>query len=130
LCERLRVPNDCRDLALLTAKFHGVAHRAFELRPDTLLKLLQETDALRQPQRYESFLRACAADARGRGGQQQSDYPQAEYLHQALQAALAVDAGAVARQCADPAAIKDQVHLARLSALKDWRKKLSAKLIP
>ncbi|MDP2829347.1 MAG: multifunctional CCA addition/repair protein [Sulfuricellaceae bacterium] len=120
LCERLRVPNDCRDLALLTAKFHGVAHRAFELRPDTLLKLFQETDALRQPQRFEAFLRACTADARGRTGHQQDDYPQADYLQQALQVALNVDAGAVAKQCADPATIKDQVYLARLSALKNW----------
>lgn len=123
LCERLRVPNDCRDLALLTAKFHSVAHRAFELRPETLLKLFQETDALRQPQRFEAFLRACAADARGRTGHQQDDYPQADYLRQALQAATNVDAGAVARQYADPAAIKDQVYQARLSALKGWRAK-------
>jgi tRNA nucleotidyltransferase (CCA-adding enzyme) len=120
LCQRLRVPNDCRDLALVTARFHGLAHRAFELRPQTLMKLLQETDALRQPQRFEQFLQACAADACGRTGSENSIFEPEEFLLQALKTAAEVDAGAVASQCDDPAAIKERVAQARLAAVKEW----------
>lgn len=120
LCQRLRVPNDCRDVALVTARFHGLAHRALELRPQTLLKLLQETDALRQPQRFEQFLQACAADACGRTGFENCPFEQQEFLLQALKAAGEIDAGAVASQCDDPAAIKERVAQARLEAIKEW----------
>ncbi|BCB28301.1 multifunctional CCA protein [Sulfurimicrobium lacus] len=120
LCLRLRVPNDCRDLALVTARFHGLVHRTFELRPETLLKLLQETDALRHPQRFEQFLQACAADACGRSGFENHPFEAEDFLLQALKTAAAVDAGAVARQCEDPAAIKEHVAQARLTAIKEW----------
>lgn len=122
LCQRLRVPGDCRDLALLTARFHGIVHRAFELRPKTLLTLLQNTDAIRQPQRFEQLLRACGADFRGRSGHEGRDYPQADFLLQALEAARGVDAGAVARRCDEPARIRDEIALARLDAIRQWRK--------
>lgn len=121
-CQRLRVPNESRDLALLTARFHGIAHRALELRPDTLLKLLQNTDALRQPQRFENFLLACESDHFGRAGAEKQSYVQANVLRQALAAVAAVDAGAVAKQCDDPSQIHDRVYQARLAALKEWQK--------
>jgi tRNA nucleotidyltransferase (CCA-adding enzyme) len=120
LCLRLRVPNDCRELALVVARFHGVPLRAFELRPETLLKLLLETDALRQPWRFEAFLLACTADCCGRLGYQDAVFEPADFLRQALKVAQAVDAGAVARQCADPAQIRDRVYEARLAAIKAW----------
>lgn len=120
LCQRLRVPNDCRDVALVTARFHGLVHRALELRPETLMKLLQETDALRQPQRFAQFLQACAADACGRAGQGNSTFEPEGFLLQALKTATGVDAGAVSRQCEDPAAIKERVAQARLAAIKKW----------
>jgi len=120
LCQRLRVPNDCRDLALVTARFHGLAHRALELRPETLMKLLQETDALRQPQRFEQFLQACAADACGRTCFENSTFEPEEFLLLVLKAAAGIDAGAVASQCVDPAAIKERVAQARLAAVKEW----------
>jgi tRNA nucleotidyltransferase (CCA-adding enzyme) len=121
LCQRLRVPNDCRELALVVARFHGVPLRAFELRPETLLKLLQETDALRQPWRFEAFLLACTADCCGRLGYQDAVFEPAAFLREALKVAQAVDAGAVARQCEDPAQIRDRVYEARLEAIKTWR---------
>lgn len=121
LCPRLRVPNDCRELALVVARFHGVPLRAFELRPETLLKLLLETDALRQPWRFEAFLLACTADCCGRLGYQDAVFEPADFLREALKTAQAVDAGAVARQCADPAQIRDRVYEARLAAIKSWR---------
>ncbi len=122
LCESLRVPNDCRELALMTARFHGIAHRALELRPATVLDLLQDCDALRQPQRFECFLQACTADACGRTGFAEKPFPQADFLRQALQVVAAVDAGVVARQCSDPQTIRDKVREARLAALKNWLK--------
>lgn len=124
LCQRLRVPNDCRDLALVTARFHGVVHRAFELRPETILNLLQETDALRQPQRFEHFLQACDADSCGRAGCESQSFVQGGFLLQALAIAAAVDAGAVARQCGEPATIRERVYQARLAALKMWLEKM------
>ena len=122
LCERLRVPNECRELALVTARFHGVAHRAQELRPATILDLLQDCDALRQPQRFEAYLQACTADYRGRIGFAEKSFPQADLLRRALQVVAAVDAGAVAQQCKDPGEIREKVRLARLGALKAWLK--------
>ncbi len=121
LCQRLRVPNDCRELALVVARFHGVPLRAFELRPETLLKLLLETDALRQPWRFEAFLLACTADCCGRLGYQDAVFEPADFLREALKVAQAVDAGEVARQCADPAQIRDRVYAVRLATIKAWR---------
>jgi tRNA nucleotidyltransferase (CCA-adding enzyme) len=120
LCQRLRVPNDCRELALVVARFHGVPLRAFELRPETLLKLLLETDALRQPWRFEAFLLACTADCCGRLGYEDVVFEPADFLREALKVAQAVDAGAVARQCDEPAKIRDRVYEARLAAIKGW----------
>lgn len=98
LCKRLRVPNDYRDLALLVARYHGNCHRAAELRPATLLDTLQGLDAFRRPGRFEEVLLACAADYRGRSGFEERDYPQAEILRRAWQAAQEVDAAVLAQQ--------------------------------
>jgi len=91
------------------------------LRPETLLKLLLETDALRQPWRFESFLQACTADCCGRLGYQNAVFEPADFLREALKVAQAVDAGAVARQCDDPVKIRDRVYEARLAAVNIWR---------
>lgn len=120
LCRRLRVPNDCRELALVVARFHGIPLRAFDLRPETILKLLLETDALRQAQRFEAFLQTCSADFCGRLGYQDAVFEQADFLRSALRAVQEVDAGAVARQCDDPGKIRDRVYEARLDAVKGW----------
>ncbi|MDP1897546.1 MAG: multifunctional CCA addition/repair protein [Sulfurimicrobium sp.] len=122
-CERLRVPNACRDLALVTARFHGVVHRALELRSETLLKLYLETDALRQPERFEYFLQACEADFCGRAGFDRQPFAQADLLRLGLAVVVAVDAGTVAKQCADPGQIRGRVHEARLAALRQWQQK-------
>lgn len=119
LCERLRVPNECRDLALLVAREHGNIHRVMEMGPAALVRLFERCDALRKPARFAEALQACVADARGRLGLSQQPYPQAERLREALVAARAVDAGAVAQHYAStPAKIKDAVHLARVEAVK------------
>ena len=126
LCDRLRVPSDCRELALLVCRFHGLVHRAQELRPDTVLRLFRDTDALRRPERLLAMLAACKADARGRLGFADEPYPQADFLAQLLGAARAVDAGAVAKGCADKTQIPAAVESARLAAIKLRRKALLA----
>lgn len=118
LCERLRVPGECRDLGLLVARYHGDVHRAKELRPDTIVRLFQNCDAWRKPQRFMQILEACASDARGRTGHEQDAYPQAHFLQRMLQAAQAVDAGEIARQCEDKNLIAERVKEARIVAVE------------
>jgi tRNA nucleotidyltransferase (CCA-adding enzyme) len=98
LCQRLAVPNECRDLGLLVGEFHLHAHRAFQLRPDTVLRLFRKLDALRRPQRLSQFLLATQADLRGRLGRENEPYPQADYLAQALAEASQVRATAFVEQ--------------------------------
>ena len=118
LCERLRVPGECRDLGLLVARYHGDVHRARELRPDTIVRLFQNCDAWRRPERFTQLLQACASDARGRTGHEHDAYPQADYLLRALQAAQAVNAGEIAQQCEDKNLIAEKVREARIVAVE------------
>ena len=97
LSQRLRAPNDCRELALLTARQHTLVHRAAELRAVTVMQLLVQTDALRRPERFGELLLACECDARGRAGLEARPYPQAAYLHEALAAAAAATLSAQER---------------------------------
>ena len=119
-CQRLKAPNDCRDLAVMAAREHGNVHRAGELRPSTIVKLFERCDAFRKPERFAQLLLVAECDARGRGGDLASrPYPQAARLQAALDAARAVDAGAVAARCADnKALIPVAVHAAREAAVK------------
>ncbi len=88
---RLKAPNDCRDMGVLTATYHTQCHTAFELRPSTIFRLLAALDTLRRPERLHWFLGACEADARGRQGFSESDYPQARFLQAAAQNIQAID---------------------------------------
>jgi tRNA nucleotidyltransferase (CCA-adding enzyme) len=118
LCERLRVPNECRDLAVLVAREHGNIHRVMEMGAAAVVRLLERGDAIRKPGRFAEALQACESDARGRLGFEAREYPQAERLRVALVAARAVDAGAVALALADkPSLIKDAVHRERVRAV-------------
>ncbi len=116
--KRLKVPNDCRELAQVVAKFHGKLHQASKMRADTLLEFLMELDAIRQPARFEDFLKACEADSRGRTGLESCDLPEIDMIKIALKKVLSVDAGAIAQQSKTPQAIKEAVFAARLCALK------------
>lgn len=118
LSERLRVPNAHRDLAVQVARFHGHCHRALELRPRTLLKLLDAVDAFRRPERFEQFLLACEADARGREGLEDSEYPQARRLRQVFAAARAVDPGSLDLANLSGEQIKEKLRDARSKAIK------------
>ena len=118
LCERLRVPVECRDLALIMAKQHGNIHRAAELRPGTIVQILQSADAFRKPQRYTRLLQACESDFRGRLGFEERPYPQAARMAAAFKAAAAVDAGVIAKQYEAPSRIKEAIHQARVAAVR------------
>jgi len=119
LCERLPVPKACRELALIVAEYHGLCHRAMELKPSTVMKLLEATDAFRRPERFEQFLLACEADARGRTGLEDRTYPQADRLREALQVAAAVSADDVAGEDLDGPAIGRAIRAARIGALRE-----------
>jgi tRNA nucleotidyltransferase (CCA-adding enzyme) len=119
LCDRLRVPGECRDLGMLVARYHGDVHRALELRADTIVRIFYSCDAWRKPDRFGQLLQACAADARGRTGHGQDNYPQAAYLQQMLLAAQAVDAGNIAQHCEDKNLIAEKVKEARILAVEN-----------
>ena len=116
--KRLRVPNDCKELAHMVAKFHGKLHQVTKMRPETLLSFLIDCDAIRQTDRFYDFLKACEADSRGRTGLENCALPETELIKLALQAALGLDAGAVAKGIAEPGKIKQAVFEARLEAIK------------
>ncbi|MEJ2172855.1 MAG: multifunctional CCA addition/repair protein [Woeseiaceae bacterium] len=123
LAERLPVPRACRDLGIIAAEYHTHCHRAFELRAETLVKLLDNADAFRRPERFNQFLLACEADARGRTGFEHSDYAQGGYLQQAREIANSVDAAGIAR-ASDSTAIGESVRRARIDAVKRWQMRL------
>ena len=118
VCKRLRVPNDCKALGLIVAKFHGKLHQSMQMKPSTLLEFLVELDALRQPSRFKDFLKACEADSRGRSGLENCATPAADLLLKVLGAASNVDAGAIASAYSEPEKIKAAVFEARLRAVK------------
>ena len=91
VCRRFAVPNDYRELGVLVCRYHLHFHRAAELRATTLLKTLEALDALRRPERFEHFLLACLADARGRPGYEDREVPQADIFRRAQRAAVGVD---------------------------------------
>ncbi|MDK6076923.1 multifunctional CCA addition/repair protein [Massilia varians] len=123
VCKRLKVPNECRDLALMTAREHGNVSRALQLRANTIVTLFERCDAFRKPERFAQMLLASECDARGRGHEEHplrfEDYPQRPYLLRALEAARAVNAGEVAARYAEKRdKIPEAVHAARVSAVK------------
>jgi tRNA nucleotidyltransferase (CCA-adding enzyme) len=96
VCERLRVPVECKELAVVVAREHGNIHRSQELNASATLRLLERCDAIRKPQRFAQVLQACECDARGRLGKENETYPQAQRLQAALDAALAVSTAEIA----------------------------------
>ena len=118
LSARLRVPNDCRDLALLMARYHGTIHRAAELKAGTIVSLFEKADALRRPERFQQLLDACLCDYTGRLGWENKAYDSPQHLRTALAAVNAVEAGKIAAACSDKLKIPERIHAARVSAVK------------
>jgi tRNA nucleotidyltransferase (CCA-adding enzyme) len=118
LSARLRVPVDYRELAVLAARWHGIAHRAEELRPRTILDLLESCDAFRRPERFRELLLAFEADSRGRGGLRQRPYPQAAILRDAQEKAAAVTLSEEDRAGLPGEKIGELLHRRRLPAIR------------
>ena len=116
LCARLPVPRRYRELAEAVARYHGVVHRADELKPSTVLKIIEATDGFRRPERFADMLLACEADARGRKGLEESAYPQRQRLLLALRSAAEVDVADLAGQI-EGAAIGKRLRERRLEAI-------------
>ena len=125
MCDRLPVPRACRDLGLLAAEYHTHCHRMSELRDDTVVRVLEKTDAFRRPERFAQFLLACEADARGRTQFENRDYPQADRLREAFAVASAVDSAAIAGQH-EAGQIPEAIRRARIAAVSESRGRAQA----
>ncbi len=121
LCQRLRVPTECAELAQVVAREHGNIHRSATLNADALVRLLERCDAIRKPERFADILLACECDARGRLGLQDTPYPQATRLAQALQRAVSVATNVIAAHAISTGAtgqkIGEMVRKARVAAV-------------
>jgi len=119
MAERLRVPTEHRDLAVLVARHHARVHRVGEQRPGTILELLEMTDAFRRGERFERFLLACESDARGRGPElRAAPYPQASQLRSALAAAGAVKLPPEILENEKGPIIAERLRAARITAIR------------
>ncbi|MFM7971495.1 MAG: multifunctional CCA addition/repair protein [Betaproteobacteria bacterium] len=123
LCQRWRVPQECRELAEVVAREHGHIHASLGLSAAGTVRLLDRLDAWRRPERLSSILQACLCDARGRLGRESQDYLQAQRLQQAHASAMALDTAAVARDAAAQGlrgpAIGQRIQQARIQALRE-----------
>lgn len=118
LCQRLRVPNEYRDTALMVCAQHTKIHHADELRPATFVKIFDEIDAWRKPERVRQLALCCRADVRGRTGLEDDPYPQADRLEAAFAAAQAVAVKPIVEAGYQGKAIKEQLALRRCDAVK------------
>ncbi|MCL1120701.1 multifunctional CCA addition/repair protein [Shewanella seohaensis] len=118
LCERLRIPNEYRDLALLVSDLHQNVHQAFELRSETIIKLFDKADFWRKPERLEQLLLACIADMRGRTGFEHHAYPQGDYLSACFLAANTVDVKAIIAAGFQGAQIKQALNSKRIEVVE------------
>jgi len=125
LCSRLKVPAAHRELAHLTAKQHTNVHRALQLRTDTVLRLLEDCDAFRRPERFAEMLLACQCDAQGRTGLEHHPYPQRAYLEAARAVAAAVQLAEQERAGLGGPAIAEALRKKRLAALSAARADLA-----
>ncbi|XTZ38989.1 multifunctional CCA addition/repair protein [Salmonella enterica] len=123
LCQRLRVPNEIRDLAKLVAEFHDLIHTFPILQPKTIVKLFDAIDAWRKPQRVEQIALTSEADVRGRTGFEAHDYPQGRLLREAWEIASAVPTKAVIEAGYKGAAVREELTRRRIKALAEWKEK-------
>ncbi|MFT5395649.1 MAG: tRNA nucleotidyltransferase (CCA-adding enzyme) [Gammaproteobacteria bacterium] len=119
LCKRYRIPNKYRELAMNVSRFHLDCHRIQEMKPETVLKKLEQLDAFRRPERFAQFLIACEADARGRAGFEDREYPQAEYFQKALKAANEVDTLTLQKQGLEGKALGQEIKNKRVDSIKE-----------
>jgi tRNA nucleotidyltransferase (CCA-adding enzyme) len=126
LAARLRLPSDYRELALIVARYHGIVHRAFELRPKTLLEFMERADAFRRPERFARALLACEADSRGRTGLEANPYPQRGYVLAARDAAAGIKPSADDIAAHRGTKIAEAIHERRIRVISELREKSAA----
>ncbi len=122
LCQRIKCPNDYKELSLAVAAWHTHCHRALELKASSVLKLLLRLDAFRRPERFAQFLICCEADARGRTGFEDRDYPQANFLRNAYQVCLDVKAKEFVERGIGGIKINEAMHKKRIVLLREFKK--------
>lgn len=118
LCNRLKVPNDHRELTLKACEFHTHIHRAFELKPATIWKVFRKTDALRKADRFAQLLQVCMADAQGRTGFETTSYAQAIYMEKMLSAAISIDTAALVATGLSGAQLGQAIESTRIEAIE------------
>ena len=118
LCDRYKVPNQYRQLAEITSRYHTHVHRAFEIKPNTFLKVLNNTDAFRKPERFKQFILACVADSHGRSGYENYDYRQAPFFELVRDKAAAVDVQEIIKDGFENEKISEELYKRRLDAVK------------
>ena len=123
LCKRFRIPNKYHELASSVSRFHLDCHRIQEMKPETILKKLEQLDAFRRPERFEQFLIACEADARGRASFEDRDYPQAEYFINALKTANEIDTKSLQEQGFEGKALGKEIKKQRIKNIKQMTTK-------
>ena len=120
-CKRLKVPNECRDLALLVSEHHTNIHSAFELRASTMVGIMDKCDAWRKPQRFQQMLQCCVADSKGRTGFELLPYPTADYMWQAFQQALTADIQAIIKQGFQGSEIRNKLQQQRIELVQCFK---------
>ena len=118
LCDRLRIPNRYRELAVLVSRYHLDCHRINEMKATTIVRKLEGLDAFRRPERFDKFLLACEADARGRKGKEQQDYPQAGLFRKYLDACLALDTKSADFLDLEGPQIAERIRMQRTEAIR------------
>jgi len=121
VCDRFKVPNAHRQLAMVVTEYHLLCHKALELRPETTLKLLKGLGALKSPQQLEDFLLCCEADARGRTGFEDRDYPSADYLRAAKQVVTDTDISDLLEANISGAEIGHELSLRQVANLAEFK---------
>lgn len=121
LCDRYRIPNDYRELAVIVTKYHLHYHRAAEIRDNTFLETLEALDAFRRPERFELFLLACEADSRGRTGYEEQNFEQPKIYRKVFDAAQAINAKELVARGLKGQEIKDELKKKRRLAIKQAR---------
>jgi tRNA nucleotidyltransferase (CCA-adding enzyme) len=122
LCKRYRIPNKYHELASCVSRFHLDCHRIQEMKAETVLKKLEQLDAFRRPERFEQFLLASEADARGRASFEDRDYPQAKYFMDALNTANEVDSKSLQEQGFEGKALGEEIKKQRVENIKQIMK--------
>ena len=121
VCDRLKVPNDFRQLALATTEFHLQSHKALHLRAETVVELLKGVGGFKSQQRFDEFILCCEADARGRTGFEESDYPSAAFLRRALESVSETSVADLVEAGLDGAEIGRQLTLRRISRVAELK---------